>query len=89
VEESDKHQLEGLLQARSEDMRQGRVRQRRRPMADPPLEPPAPGDSRDATATRACRECGRQIAPRRLAALPRATRCLDCQRASEQAATPS
>lgn len=88
MDESDKHQLEGLLQARSEDLREGRgTRRRRRPVVESPPERTAPSDAEPAP--RACAECGGPIAPRRLRALPRATRCLGCQRASEQDASPS
>jgi hypothetical protein len=89
VEDTDKHQLEGLLQARSQDLRQSRRRLARRPIADAPYEHPAPGDVRGEPSTRACAGCGEQITPRRLRALPRATHCLCCQRASELAGTPS
>lgn len=40
-----------------------------------------------AHATGICRDCGDPIDPERLAALPHAIRCLDCQRAAER--TPS
>ena len=33
-----------------------------------------------------CAECGERIAPKRLKALPFATRCIDCQAASEKLA---
>ena len=89
MKDSAKHQLEGLLQARSDDLREGRVRRRRRPVEDPPFERPASGSDQGETPTRACAGCSEQIAPRRLRVLPSATRCLDCQRASEQAAPPS
>lgn len=88
MNDNDKHQLEGLLQARSQDLRQGR-RRGRRPIADPTYESPALGGSQEAAVTRACVECGDQITPRRLRALPRATHCLGCQRAAEGAGTPS
>jgi hypothetical protein len=86
VDESDKHQLEGLLQARSEDLRQGRTR-RRRPVVDAPAAPPASRQPEGEAAARACAECGEPIAPHRLVALPRATRCLGCQRRSELSAS--
>lgn len=38
-------------------------------------------------ATGICRDCGDPIDPERLAALPHATRCIDCQFAAER--TPS
>ena len=85
MDESDKHQLEGLLQARSEDLRQGRTR-RRRPVVDAPSAPPASRQPEDEATARACAECGEPIAARRLLALPRATRCLGCQRRSERSA---
>lgn len=35
-------------------------------------------------ATGICRDCGDPIDPERLAALPQATRCIDCQLAAER-----
>jgi RNA polymerase-binding transcription factor DksA len=91
VDDSDKHKLEGLLQARSEDLRQSRHGRRRRVVADagPAREPAAAGRAQAAASARRCAECGADIPARRLRAMPRATRCLDCQRATERAATPS
>jgi hypothetical protein len=89
VEDNDKHQLEGLLQARSQDLRQGARRRGRRPIADPPYESPPLGSRQKEPVTRACAGCGDEITPRRLRALPRATHCLGCRRAAERAATPS
>lgn len=87
MEESDKHRLEGLLKARSEDLRQTRVRGRRPAVADPPSHPLAERPAEAEPAARACRECGEPIAPQRVLALPRTLRCLDCQRAAERART--
>jgi len=92
VEKSDKRQLEGLLQARSEDLRHGRRPGRRRrvpaPVSDSPASvvetPPAAATS----SVRPCEECGREIGTRRLRAMPRALRCLACQRSAERAAAP-
>jgi len=88
VEKSDKRQLEGLLQARSEDLRHGRRRRVPAPVSDPPASvvetPAAPATS----SVRPCEECGGEIGTRRLRAMPRATRCLDCQRSAERAAAP-
>jgi hypothetical protein len=91
VEKSDKEQLEGLLQARSEDMRHGRRTRRSRPVAAPVFEPPAPviDRSRGTSSVRSCEVCGGEIGARRLRAMPRATRCLDCQRSAERAVAPS
>ena len=91
MEENDKRQLEGLLQARSEDLRHGRRPRTRRPVADPPPERRAPGtEARQAPASgRHCEGCGEPIGTRRLRAMPGATRCLECQRAAEHAAVRS
>ena len=88
MDDNDKHTLEGLLQARSQDLRQGR-RRGRRPVADPSDARPAAAPGPAEPATRSCDECGRQIDARRLSALPRATQCLACRRAAERAGTPS
>ena len=91
MEESDKHKLEGLLKARSQDMRQGRRSRARRPVSDAPavtgdLTEQAP----EATGSgRSCAECGGEISSRRLRAMPRAIRCLGCQRAAEAAGARS
>jgi hypothetical protein len=91
LEENDKRQLEGLLQARSEDMRHGRRPHRRQPVPTPVLERPLPATERsyDVASVRRCEECGGEIGTRRLRAMPRATLCLDCQRSAERAGTPS
>jgi Prokaryotic dksA/traR C4-type zinc finger len=91
VEESNKHQLEGLLKARSEDMRQGRRPRSRRPVADPASARRTAGDAGTAVdaPSRSCAACGGEITPHRLRAMPRATRCIDCQRAAEHAAVRS
>jgi hypothetical protein len=87
VEERDKRQLEGLLQARSEDMRHGRRPRGRRVATQatghsvPPASGPEAGRS-----VRSCDECGGEIGARRLRAMPRAMLCLACQRSAEQAA---
>ena len=90
MEESDKQQLEGLLQARSEDMRHGRRPGRHRSVPTPAFEPstttPAP---RAGVAGRSCEDCGAEIGARRLRAMPRTTLCLECQRSSERAGTIS
>jgi RNA polymerase-binding transcription factor DksA len=80
----DTQQLEGLLKARSNDLRTTR---RRRRVADRTADPPAAQP--DAPAGRVCSACGGEIGARRARALPRATRCLACQRAAERAATPT
>jgi hypothetical protein len=90
VEEREKRQVEGLLQARSEGMRHGR-RPRRRVVPGAVFErslPPA-DRSYDVSSLRRCEDCGEEIGTRRLRAMPRATLCLACQRAAEQAAAPS
>jgi hypothetical protein len=89
VKGSDKRQLEGLLQARSEDMRHGRRPGRRRSdAASFVVEPPiAPAEAADPSSPRCCETCGDEIAKRRLRALPRVTLCLDCQRSAERAET--
>jgi hypothetical protein len=92
LEESDKRQLEGLLQARSEDIRHGR-RPRRRQVAQAPVSQSgtAVSDSFDDvfSSARECDECRAEIDSRRLRALPRATLCLDCRRSAERAETAS
>jgi Prokaryotic dksA/traR C4-type zinc finger len=97
VKDTDKHQLEGLLQARSEDMGHGRRPRSRRVVATPTFEPPAlespafeppapPAAGQWLTSSaRSCEECGAPISTRRVRAMPRTTRCLDCQRSAEQA----
>ena len=89
VEDSDKRQLEGLLQARSEDMRHGR--RPRRSVEAVVFERPLPAStpSFDTSSARRCEDCGDEIGTRRLRAMPRATLCLHCQRTAEQAATAS
>ena len=91
MEDHYKRQLEGLLQARSEDMRHGRGPHRRRSAQavafERSLSPTA--RSHDASSTRLCEDCGDEIGTRRLRAMPRAKLCLHCQRTAEQAATPS
>ena len=91
MEESDKRQLEGLLQARSEDMRHGRRPRAQRPIPGVLFERPVPATERsyDTSSVRRCEACGREIGIRRLRAMPRATLCLDCQRSTELAGTPS
>jgi DksA/TraR C4-type zinc finger protein len=87
VEESNKRQLEGLLQARSEDLRHGRYPRRRRPATTLAFEQPdvaAEGPVRSASA-RSCEACGGEVGARRLRAMPRATLCLECQRSAERA----
>jgi Prokaryotic dksA/traR C4-type zinc finger len=88
VKKSDKRQLEGLLQARSEDMRHGRRPRSRTPVATsvvvepsiaPTVVPPTPSGAP------CCVTCGDGIGTRRIRAMPRATLCLDCQRSAEQA----
>jgi RNA polymerase-binding transcription factor DksA len=90
MEERDKHKLEGLLKARSQVMRQGRRPRHRRAVPDDPTWR-APDEMSGAAADpgRRCAECGEEIAPRRVRAMPRATRCLECQRAAEAAAARS
>jgi len=92
MEERDKRQLEGLLQARSEDMRHGRRPRARRPIPAVIFERPVPATERsyeDTSSARRCEECGAEVGTRRLRAMPRATLCLDCQRSAERAGTPS
>ena len=92
MEESEKHKLEGLLKARSQDLRQARRPRTRGPVTDAVGERPA-GDGERApageAAGRRCTDCGEVIAARRIRAMPRATRCLGCQRAAERAGAPS
>ena len=87
----NKHQLEGLLKARSEDLRNGRRVRNRRVMPETLAQPALAGAERrdDEAASRPCASCGGGIAPPRLRAMPRATRCLECQRAVEAALAPS
>jgi hypothetical protein len=87
VDEISKHQLEGLLKARCDDLRH--VRRRLPPRDEPgagaslpaagaaPIDIPAPA--------RTCAGCAGAIGVRRLRAMPTATRCLGCQRAAEAA----
>jgi len=91
MEESDKRQLEGLLQARSADMRHGRRPRARRSIQGLVYDPPVPATeaSYDTSSVRRCEECGGEVGTRRLRAMPRATLCLDCQRSAERAGTPS
>jgi hypothetical protein len=92
VEKSDKRQLEGLLQARSEDLRHGRRPGRPRRVPAPVSDPHASVvETPPAAATSSVRPCeggGGEIGKRRMRAMPRATRCLDCQRSAESAAAP-
>ena len=89
--DSDKRQLEGLLQARSEDMRHGRRPGRRRSVQAVVFERPLPAAARsfESSSVRRCEDCGEEIGTRRLRAMPRATLCLRCQRTAEQATTAS
>jgi hypothetical protein len=91
LEEHYTRQLEGLLQARSKDMGHGRGPHRQRsaqPVAfERPMSPAV--RSHDPSSARLCDDCGDEIGTRRLRAMPRAMLCLHCQRAAEQAATPS
>ena len=91
LEDSAKLQLEGLLQARSQDMRHGRGPRRREHVQEIVFERPLPLTARsyDASAVRCCNECGDEIGARRLRAMPRTLLCLHCQRSIEQAAAPS
>ena len=90
MEENDKHKLEGLLKARSQDLRQGRGTRTRRPVADGMPVSAAPTGAREAAgAARRCADCGGDISARRLRAMPRATLCLGCQRAAEAAVAHS
>jgi len=91
LEDSDKQQLEGLLQARSEDMRHGRRPRRSAGVATAVLERPISATERsyDTSSVRRCEECTGEIGARRLRALPRAMLCLDCQRSAERAAGAS
>jgi RNA polymerase-binding transcription factor DksA len=91
LEERYKRQLEGLLQARSEDMRHGRGPRRSRSPQQVVFERPlsATVRSHDSSSARLCGDCGDEVGTRRLRAMPRATLCLHCQRAAEQAATAS
>ena len=85
LEENDKHKLEGLLKARSQDMRQGRRTRLRRPVSDAPAVSAgsSSGESEAVGTGRSCDDCGGDISPRRLRAMPRTTRCLPCQRVAE------
>jgi RNA polymerase-binding transcription factor DksA len=89
LEERAKLQLEGLLQARSEDMRHGRGARRRLHAQEVVFERPLPAAARayESSSVRRCEDCGDEIGVRRLRAMPRATLCLHCQRDAEQAAT--
>ena len=87
MEESDKRQLEGLLQARSEDMRHGRRPRARRVATQVEGHAvPAASGLEASSSVRSCDECGGEIGTRRLRAMPRTTLCLACQRSAEQAA---
>ena len=87
VEETNKHQLEGLLKARSEDMRNGRRPRSRGPVPESVAGPRFDGseDVNGEASGRPCAECGTEIAALRVRAMPRATRCLKCQRVAEAA----
>jgi hypothetical protein len=91
LEDSAKLQLEGLLQARSEDMRHGRGPRRREQVQAVVFERPLPATARsyDTSSVRRCDGCSDEIGVRRLRAMPRATLCLHCQRSIELAATSS
>jgi hypothetical protein len=90
LEETYKDQLEGLLQARSEDMGLARRRRRARPVPGQVFDRPvAAAAGQHVSSARCCEACGEKIAARRLRAMPAATRCLHCQRSAEQAGTPS
>ncbi|HYH59759.1 MAG TPA: TraR/DksA C4-type zinc finger protein [Thermoleophilaceae bacterium] len=98
MEENNKHQLEGLLQARSADLSDGRRSRTRRPVPTPPavgarstpkFAPPAARPVVTTSAARMCEDCGEAIGPRRLRAMPRAVRCLACQRSAEAPQTPA
>jgi hypothetical protein len=91
LEERYKRQLEGLLQARSEDMRHGRGPRRLRSAQAVIFERPLPPTVRsyDSSSVRLCGDCGDEIGTRRLRAMPHATLCLHCQRTAEQTATAS
>jgi len=87
LEETYKDQLEGLLQARSEDMGLARRRRRSRPVPGQVFERATVVPS--ASSARPCDACGDEIPAHRLRAMPSATRCVLCQRSAEQAGTPS
>jgi hypothetical protein len=89
LEERYKRQLEGLLRARSQDMRHGRTPGRVRSSQAVVFERPLPPTTRsyDSSSVRLCDDCGGEIGTRRLRAMPRATLCLHCQRTVEQPAT--
>jgi hypothetical protein len=93
VKETYKHQLEGLLQARSEDMGVARRRRRTGPVSGPAIDAVVAAATATAaapaSAARCCEECAHEIGARRLRAMPAATRCLHCQRSAERAETPS
>ena len=91
MEERYKTQLEGLLQARSQDIRHGLRPRRRRLVTASVLEPPASlaESSYEVSDARRCEECGAEIGTRRLRAMPQATLCLDCRRAAELAGAAS
>jgi phage/conjugal plasmid C-4 type zinc finger TraR family protein len=84
---SDKRQLEGLLQARSEDMRHGRRPRRGTLVTTAFVEASVTPDVVTPTnsSARCCETCGDEIGARRLRAMPRAALCLDCQRSAERA----
>ena len=89
MDTSDKHQLEGLLQARSEVMRHGRRPRVRVAVAARVMEVPVPGGETLSTGAtgRRCADCGEEIATRRLRAMPGTERCLACQRSVERSVT--
>jgi len=91
LEDSAKLQLEGLLQARSEDMRHGRGPRRRKQLQELVFERPLSPTVRlfDTSSVRRCDECGDEIGARRLRAMPRASLCLHCQRSIERAVAPT
>jgi formylmethanofuran dehydrogenase subunit E len=90
LEETYKDQLEGLLQARSEDMGLARQRRRARPAPAQVFERAAPvAPSRSVSSARCCEQCGEEIVAHRLRAMPAAKRCVRCQRSADLAGTPS
>jgi len=91
LEDSAKLQLEGLLQARSEDMRHARGSRWRREVQTVVFERPLLPTIRSygTSSVRRCDECGDEIGARRLRAMPRTSLCLHCQRSSERAVAPT
>jgi RNA polymerase-binding transcription factor DksA len=87
VKEIYKDQLEGLLKARSEDMRLARRPRRSQPVTGQAFERTAV--ARTVSSARFCEACAGEISARRLRAMPSATRCLHCQRSAERAGTPT